>query len=128
MVDTLSRTFDAPVSLSAIAMPIPTWLHSDQQEYVNESSLSEIIQPLASNPSVVPYFSWDGSSLRYKGHLVLPQSIDLQHDVFYQIHASPSVGNSEFLKTYERNCWLPTTFLFLFCFWSIKFDIKFSLE
>ena len=74
MVDTLSRTFDAPVSLSDIAMPIPTWLHSVQQGYVNDSSLSEIIQPLASNPFVVPHFSWDGSSLRYKGRMVLPRA------------------------------------------------------
>ena len=80
MVDNFSHTFDAPVSLSAIAIPvslsaiaipIPTWLHSVQQGYVNDSSLSEIIQPLASNPSMVPHFSWDGSSLRYKGCLVL---------------------------------------------------------
>ena len=72
VVDTLSHTFDAHVSLSAIAMPIPTWLHSVQQGYVNDSSLSEIIQPLASNPSMVPHFSWDVFSLRYKDHLVLP--------------------------------------------------------
>ena len=72
MVDTLSHTFDAPISLSAIAMPIPTWLHSIQQGYVNDSSLFEAIQPLANNPYVVPHSSWDGSSLRYKGRLVLP--------------------------------------------------------
>ena len=72
MVDTLSRTFDAHVSLSAIAMPIPTWLYSVQQGYVNESSLSEVNQPLSRNPYVVPHFSWDGSSLRYKGRLVHP--------------------------------------------------------
>ena len=102
MVDTLSHTFDAPVSLSAIAMPIPTWLHSVQQRYVNDSSLSEIIQPLASNPSVVLHFSWDGSSLRYKGRLVLPQSTDIKHAVFYELHASPSAGHSRFMKRYER--------------------------
>ena len=72
MVDTLSRTFDAPVSLSTIAMPIPTWLHYVHQGYVNDSSLFEIIQPLSNNPFVVPHFSWDGSSLRYKGRLVHP--------------------------------------------------------
>ena len=72
MVDTLFRTFDAHVPLSAIAMSIPTWLHSIWQGYVNDSSLFAIIQPLASNPSVVPHFSWDGSSLRYQGYLVLP--------------------------------------------------------
>ena len=102
MVDTLSRTFDAHVSLSTIAMPIPTWLHSVQQGYFNDSSLSEIIQPLASNPSVVPHFSWDGSSLRYKGHLVLPYSTDIKHVVFYEIHASPLTGHSRFMKTYDR--------------------------
>ena len=101
MVDTLSRTFDALVSLSAIAMPIPTWLHSVQQGYVNDSSLSEIIQSLASNPSLVPHFSWDGSSLRYKGHLVLPQSTDIKHAVFYELRASPSTKHSRFIKTYE---------------------------
>ena len=37
VVDSLSCTFDAHVSLSAISMPIPTWLHSVQQGYVNDS-------------------------------------------------------------------------------------------
>ena len=102
MVDTLSHTFDALVSLSSISMPIQTWLHSIEKRYVNDSSLSEIIQPLASNPSVVPHFSWEGSSLRYKGHLVLPQSTDIKHAVFYELHAFPSAGHSSFMKTYER--------------------------
>ena len=89
MVDALFHAFDAHVSLSVISMPIPTWLHSIQQGYVNDSSLSEIIQPLASNPSVVPHSSWDGSSLRYKGHLVLPHSTYLQLVFLYEVHASP---------------------------------------
>ena len=102
MVDALFHTFDAHVSLSVISLPIPTWLHFVQQGYVKDSSLSEIIQPLASNPSMVPHFFWDGSSLRYKGHLVLLQSTDIKHAVFYALHASPSVGRSRFMKKYER--------------------------
>ena len=68
----LSYRFDDHVSLSSISMPIPNWLQFVQQGYVNDSSLSQIIQQLASNPSLVPHYSWDGSSLRYKGRLVLP--------------------------------------------------------
>ena len=101
MVDSLFHTFDSHVSLSVISIPILTWLHSIQQGFVNESSLPEIIQQLASNPSVVSYSSWDEFSLRYKGRLVLPQSIDLKHMVFYELHASPSAGHSRFLNTYE---------------------------
>ena len=44
VVDTLSCTFDDHVSLSAISIPIPNWLHSIQQGYVNDPSLSKIIQ------------------------------------------------------------------------------------
>ena len=102
MVDALFHTFDAHVSLSVISLPIPTWLHYVQQGYVNDSSLSEIIQRLAGNLSVVPYSSSDEFSLRYTGHLVLPQSTDLKHSVFYELHASPSAGHSRFMKTYER--------------------------
>ena len=102
VVDTLSCTFNAPVSLSAINMPIPTWLHFVHQGYFNDSSLYEIIQLLASNPYVVPHFSWDGSSLRYKGRLVLPQSTNLHQVVFYELNASPLARHSWFLKTYER--------------------------
>ena len=40
VVDALSRTFDDHASLSAISMPIPNWLQSIQQGYVNDSSLS----------------------------------------------------------------------------------------
>ena len=101
VVDALFHTFDSHVSLSAISLPIPTWLHSIQKGYVNDS-LSKIIQPLDSNPFVVPHFSWDGSSLRYKGRLVLPESTDIKHAVFYELHASPSAGHSRLMKTYER--------------------------
>ena len=101
-MDSLFHTFDAHVCLSVISMPIPTWLHSIQQGYVNESSLSEIIQQLASKPSVVPSSSWDEFSLRYTSCMVLPQSTDLKHAVFYELHASPSAGHSGFIKTYEQ--------------------------
>ena len=77
VADALSYTFDDHASLSAISMPIPNWLQSIQQGYVNSSSFSKIIQQLDNNHSVVLDYSWDGSSLRYKGHLVLPQSTDL---------------------------------------------------
>ena len=63
VTDALSRTFDDQGSLSAISMPVPNWLQSVQQGYVNDSSLSHIIQCLANNPSVVPHSSWDGASL-----------------------------------------------------------------
>ena len=86
VVDALSGTFNDHAFLSAIYMPIPNWLQFVQQGYVNESSLSEMIQRLANNPSVVPNYSWDGSSLRYKGLMVLPQSIDLKHVVFNELH------------------------------------------
>ena len=72
VVDALSHTFDDHASLLAISMHIPNRLQSIQQGYVNDSSLSEIIQRLANNPSAVRHYSWDGSSLRYKGRLVLP--------------------------------------------------------
>ena len=101
VADALSRTFDDHASLSTISMPIPNWLQSVQQGYVNDSSLSQIIQRLANNPSLVPHYSWDGSSLRYKGRLVPPQSTDIHQDVFYELHASPSIGHYGFLKKYE---------------------------
>ena len=101
VADALSHTFDDHASLSSISMSIPNWLQSVQQSYVNDSSLSQVIQQLASNPSLVPHYSWNGSSLRYKGRLVHPESTDLHQVVFYELHASPSVGYSRFLKTYE---------------------------
>ena len=42
--DALPRTFDDHASLSTISMPIPNWLQYVQQGYVNDSSLSQIIQ------------------------------------------------------------------------------------
>ena len=102
VADALSHTFDDQGSLSAISMPIPNWLQSVQQDYVNDSSLSHIIQRLNNNPFAVPHYSWDGASLRYKGRLVLPQNTSLQQAIFYEFHASPLAGHSSFLKTYER--------------------------
>ena len=72
-MDSLSCTFDDHVSLSAISIPIPNWLQSVQQGYVNDPSLSEIIQQLSNNPSPLPYYAWDGSSLRYKGDDASPE-------------------------------------------------------
>ena len=101
VADALSRTFDDHASLSAISMRIPNWLQSIQQCYVNESFLSQIIQQLSSNHSRVPHYSWDGSSLRYKVCLVLPQSTDLHQAVFYELHASPvqtHLGSSKCMR------------------------------
>ena len=53
VVDALSRTFDDQGSLSTISIPVPNWLQSVQQGYVNDSSLSQIIQQLVSNPCLV---------------------------------------------------------------------------
>ena len=69
MVNALSRTFDDHASLSTISMPIPNWLQSVQQGYVNDSSLYQIIQQLANNPSLVLHSSWDGSSLQGFGQI-----------------------------------------------------------
>ena len=91
-----------PFSLSAISMHIPNWLQFVHQGYVNDSSLSKTIQRLANDHFFVPHYSWDGASLRYKGHLVFPQITDIQQVIFYEIHASPSVGHSTSLNTYER--------------------------
>ena len=44
LADVISHTFDDHVSLSAISMPIPNWLQYVEKGYVNDSSLSEIIQ------------------------------------------------------------------------------------
>ena len=44
VVDALSCTFDDHASLSAISMPIPNLLQSVQKGYVNDSSLSQMIQ------------------------------------------------------------------------------------
>ena len=71
VADALSCTFDDHVSLSAISMSIPNWLYYVHQGYINESSLPEIIQQLASNLSTIPHYSWYGSSLRYKGRLMV---------------------------------------------------------
>ena len=75
VADALSRTFDDHVSLSAISMPIPNWLESVQQGYVNDSSLSKIIQQLASNSSVVPHYFWDSFFSEIQGFF----SASLEH-------------------------------------------------
>ena len=64
MAHAISHIFDDHVSLLVISMPIPNWLQYVQQGYANDSSLCEIIQWLANNPSDVPHYSWYGSSLR----------------------------------------------------------------
>ena len=33
---------------------------------------------------------------------MLPQSTNIKHALFYELHASPSAGHSRFMKTYER--------------------------
>ena len=72
VADALSRTFYDHASLSTISMPIPNWLQYVQQGYANDSSLYTIIIRLANNSYLIPYYSWDGAFMRYKGHLVLP--------------------------------------------------------
>jgi hypothetical protein len=61
-----------------------------------------LIQQLQSNAPASPGYYWLHEELQYKGHLYLSKQSKLKSTVLSKLHATPTVGHSEFTKTYDR--------------------------
>jgi hypothetical protein len=61
-----------------------------------------MIQQLKVNSLVSPGYSWYNDELCYKGCLYLSKQSQLKAMVLYELHATPTAGNSMFTKTYSR--------------------------
>ncbi|KAD2393285.1 hypothetical protein E3N88_40262 [Mikania micrantha] len=62
----------------------------------------DIMASLATDPNSVPGFTMVGQSLLYKGHLVVPDHLDLRARILHEAHSTPMAGHGGFLKTMKK--------------------------
>ena len=78
------------------------WLQDVHQEWLQDPKVSHMIQQLKHHSLASTGYSWNNEELFYKGHLYLSKQMKLKSMVIFELHASPTTGNSWFTKTYER--------------------------
>ena len=71
VVDGLSREFEEDGSLFALSLPSLGWLKESCMEWLVNSTLRELIQPLQEDPNSHKGYTWKQDTLRYKGCIVL---------------------------------------------------------
>jgi hypothetical protein len=69
---------------------------------MQDPKISSSIQQLQNHSPVSPGYSWHNYELSYKIRLYLSKELQLKSTVLSELHASPTVGNLVFTKTYER--------------------------
>ena len=102
VADALSRKYEEQGSLLSLSSPVLDWLEEAQQEWSNDSSLSQVIKKIQENAQPQPGYTWQDDTLRYKDRLVLSSNSALKHRILTELHSSPLAGHSGFQKTYAR--------------------------
>jgi hypothetical protein len=75
---------------------------------LQDPKLSRLIQTLQHDLQASPGYSWHREELHYKVFLYLRKQLNLKSTILYEFHASPTIGNFGFTKTYE---WVKRSFL-----------------
>lgn len=86
-----------------ITVPIYAGLDKIQMEAAANNELQELIHKLQADSNFVSHYSWDGTDLRYKGHLVLTIDSSQKSLLLKEFRAVPSAGQSGYLCTYKRS-------------------------
>jgi hypothetical protein len=102
VADALSRKYEDEGSLFYLSFIVPNWLQDIHQEWLQDPKSSHLIQQLQSNAPASPGYSWLHDEFRYKGCLYLSKQSKLKSMILSELHATPTAGNSEFTKTYDR--------------------------
>jgi hypothetical protein len=102
VADALSRKYEDEGSLFSLSFIVPDWLQDIHQEWLQDPKSLHLIQQLQTNAPTPPRYSWLQDELRYKGHFYLSKQSKLKSMVLSELHATPTVGHSEFTKTYDR--------------------------
>jgi len=72
VADALSKKFEDQVALQAISYPIPQWLDKVKQEWVEDSSIQELLKQITQDPMSKPHHTWHDGILKFKGRILLP--------------------------------------------------------
>jgi hypothetical protein len=108
VVDALSRKYEDEGSICFLSFIVPDWLQVVRQEWLHDPKFSHLIKQLQENSLASPGYSWHNDELCYKGRLYLSKQPKLKSTVISKLHATPTIGHSEFTKTYD---WVKCSFL-----------------
>jgi hypothetical protein len=101
VVDALSQKYEDEGSLFSLSFIVPDWLQVVRQEWLHDPKSLHLIQQLQSNSPVSLRYSWLNEDIEYKGCLYLSKKSKLKSRVLSKLHATPTIGHSEFTKTYD---------------------------
>ena len=102
VADALSRKYEEEGTLFSLSFIVPNWLQAVHQEWLQDPKSLQLIQQLQNKAQTPPSYSWLQDEDRYKGLLYLSKQSKLKSMVLSELHATPTVGHSEFTKTYDR--------------------------
>jgi hypothetical protein len=101
VVDSLSRKYEEEGSLFSLYFIVANWLQSIHQEWLQDPKRFHLIQQLQQDSQASPRYYWHNEEIFYKGHLYLSKQSNLKSPVLSKLHASPTIENLGFTKTYE---------------------------
>jgi hypothetical protein len=100
--DALSQKYEDEGSLFSLYFIVPDWLQDVRQEWLQDPKILHLIQQLQDNSPVFAGYSWHNDEIHYKGHLYLSNRSQIKSTVLFELHATPTAGQSRFTKTYDR--------------------------
>ena len=63
-------------------------------------SIAQLINRMQTDPNPSQGYSWNESTLKYKGRLVLVPTFDLKNQILMELHSSARADHFRFKKTY----------------------------
>jgi hypothetical protein len=78
------------------------WLQVVHQEWLQDPKNLHMIQQLQANSPFSQGYSWHNDELHYKGRLYFSKQSQLKSTVLFELHATPTTGQSGFTKTYDQ--------------------------
>jgi hypothetical protein len=85
----------------AIFSATPDWITEVEASYTNDNQLTELLQQLAVDSQVVPYYSLHSGILRYKGIVCIGKDGTLRIKILASLHSSAIEGHSDIRATLQ---------------------------
>ncbi|KAL5731844.1 hypothetical protein ACHQM5_004534 [Ranunculus cassubicifolius] len=99
--DSLSRAHEDS-KCDSMTVIQPAWLTEVSLSWEGDDKTQAIITQLLIKADAVPDYTWDTHLLRHKGKIVIGSSGQLRHQIWQELHASPTGGHSGIQATVKR--------------------------
>ena len=95
-------TLPAELTLATLSAPFFLDFTELEKQVAADPYLANILALISTDPTTYPHFAKVGTTLRYKGRLVLPTASSLIPQLLWEFHYSPTGGHGGVKHTYHR--------------------------